>query len=164
MTQLEIFNTEKNNYNRIILYREGLFWKAYEKSAYAFVKQINPYSASKKFIRVVGDNITSIGFPASVIDKYGDRLDIVSSDENQLVITSKLILEEDFIEWKTSVALKEAKPMHSSIPVAIVSPTICDNRVETVENLIQKFPIENKTPVECILFIVQLKQLINGNI
>ena len=37
MTTKEIFSAETANTDKIILYKEGIFYKAYEKSAYAFV-------------------------------------------------------------------------------------------------------------------------------
>lgn len=33
MTQKEIYDLENANNNKIYLYREGIFWKAYERSA-----------------------------------------------------------------------------------------------------------------------------------
>lgn len=36
MTVKEIIQIENGNRNTIILLREGIFWRAYEKSAYAF--------------------------------------------------------------------------------------------------------------------------------
>lgn len=47
MTIKEIIQIENGNGNTIILLREGIFWRAYEKSAYAFSMQIHPYIIRK---------------------------------------------------------------------------------------------------------------------
>jgi hypothetical protein len=43
MTIKEILASEGENFDSIVLYREGLFWRAaYERSAFNFVKHIKP--------------------------------------------------------------------------------------------------------------------------
>ncbi len=39
MTSQDFIRTEAANTDRIILYREGLFWKAYERSAFAVCRR-----------------------------------------------------------------------------------------------------------------------------
>ena len=39
MTTQEITQAEAENTDRIVLYREGLFWRAYERSAFALCTQ-----------------------------------------------------------------------------------------------------------------------------
>ena len=46
MTVKEIIQIENGNRNTIILLREGIFWRAYEKSAYAFSMQVHPFLPS----------------------------------------------------------------------------------------------------------------------
>ncbi|MCS2922236.1 hypothetical protein NXV62_13950 [Bacteroides fragilis] len=48
MTSKDFIEAEAGNNGSIILYREGLFWKAYEKSAYAVCTQIKPLKAIKR--------------------------------------------------------------------------------------------------------------------
>jgi len=43
-----IIAQESNNVGSIILFREGIFWRAYERSAYYFVKYIIPYEVTKE--------------------------------------------------------------------------------------------------------------------
>ncbi len=46
----DIIKTENNT--NIYLHNEGLFWRAFEYSAFAFVKNIKQYNAKKKFIKI----------------------------------------------------------------------------------------------------------------
>ena len=50
MTVKEIIQIENGNRNTIILLREGIFWRAYEKSAYAFFIQVHPYKPTRKWV------------------------------------------------------------------------------------------------------------------
>ena len=158
MTQVEIFNSEKSNFNRIILYKEGLFWRAYEKSAYAFIHQIHSYSPIQKFIKIVGDNVVNIGFPISAFDKFKDKVSIEQESEKQLIISSKPIDNNSFLEWKNSVEFK----------IKLIKPEECSHIVEppqpTIENMIRRFSVENKSPLECMMFVVDLKKILNGSL
>jgi hypothetical protein len=43
MTIKEILSSEGVNFDSIVVYREGLFWRCYERSAYNFVKHIKTF-------------------------------------------------------------------------------------------------------------------------
>ena len=63
MTSKDFIEAEAGNNGSIILYREGLFWKAYEKSAYAVCTQIKPLKAIKRRLKSLGGGeIVSVGF------------------------------------------------------------------------------------------------------
>lgn len=51
----------------IYLHNEGLFWRVYEYSAYAFLINIKQYNAKKKFIKKVGGEIVFLGFPDIIL-------------------------------------------------------------------------------------------------
>lgn len=66
MTSREFIQEEAGNEDRIVLYREGLFWKAYERSAYAVCTQIRPFKPTKRSLKTLdGGALVSIGFPCS---------------------------------------------------------------------------------------------------
>lgn len=48
---------ESENANVVHLWLEGMFWKAYERSAYLFVRRISGYKPYKEFVRSVGGEI-----------------------------------------------------------------------------------------------------------
>ena len=64
MTSKDFIRAEAENTDRIILYREGLFWKAYERSAFAVCTQIRPFKPTKRSLKTLdGGELISIGFP-----------------------------------------------------------------------------------------------------
>ncbi len=54
----DIIKTEDNT--NIFLHNEGLFWRAYEYSAFAFAKNIKQYNTKKKFIKIVNSDIVFV--------------------------------------------------------------------------------------------------------
>lgn len=72
--QLETVNT-----GVVHLWLEGMFWKAYERSAYIFVCRVSGYKPYKKWIKSVGGEVVAIGFPAKAFDKLleGRAIDYV---------------------------------------------------------------------------------------
>lgn len=64
MTSQDFIRAEAENTDRIILYKEGLFWKAYERSAYILCMQVRPFKPTKKSLKSLdGGHIVSVGFP-----------------------------------------------------------------------------------------------------
>ena len=46
----------------ILLYKEGVFWVAYEQSAY-YIAQYKGYKPTKKYFKNINQTIVSVGFP-----------------------------------------------------------------------------------------------------
>ena len=65
MSQISsILSREIHNLHCIYFYREGIFLKAYERSAYAFVTGVQSFRGKKRFVKNVNQEIVSIGFPS----------------------------------------------------------------------------------------------------
>ena len=57
------------NTTRFTFFKEGLFYKCYNEDAMVFVKNIREYKVSTKYIKSVGEDVYSVGFPVSEIKK-----------------------------------------------------------------------------------------------
>lgn len=103
MTSKDFIEAEAGNNGSIILYREGLFWKAYEKSAYAVCTQIKPLKAIKRRLKSLGGGeIVSVGFPCKHEQKYIGSLEHMETMPDRLVLrTLKPIDGQRFEEWET---------------------------------------------------------------
>ena len=64
----DILDLEQEN-SDIILHKEGLFIRVYERSAYLFVKHIKAYNLTKKFYKNVKKEVVYLGFPQSSFSK-----------------------------------------------------------------------------------------------
>ena len=70
MTFHEIISRESQNEDSIYLYREGMFMKAYERSAFFAHTLIHEFKLSKRYIKTVNMDVISLGFPESLVPAY----------------------------------------------------------------------------------------------
>lgn len=106
MTLKDIIHKEDITGNSINLYREGLYWRAYEQSAYRFVVGINSYKPSKRAFKAIDGEIISIRVRAKSLEKFAASFNVLSSDEEQMVIEPNVIIEMlSFERWKENVSL-----------------------------------------------------------
>jgi hypothetical protein len=165
----DILIKENNNSGQIILHKEGLFWRAYEQSAYLFSKHVRKYQVIRKHFKNVEKDIVFLGFPHSA--KEDVLKSIIStdfqSDEKQVTIYGFQLDEAGFLEWKNSIELKAVTaPDNSLASESQVSYSVNkqDNPGNSILYMIQKFPVASKTPVECQQFIIEIQKQINGSL
>lgn len=134
----------------IILYSEGIFYKAYEHSAWLACLTLGQFMTKKKFIKKVGRDVISIGFPkASLGKRIGDRKTVFN--ESTVIIflnpnESETIADCDYNKWKDSIdSIADAGQEGCALENELISQ-------------IREFPIESKTPIECMIFLSRLKQ------
>lgn len=170
MTAREIMELERGNLNTVILLKEGIFWKAYEKSAYIFYQQIHPYKLAKKRVQSIDDEMVSLGFPTATTDNIIGERKVLLRDERRLIIESKKIEVEAFEEWKKQVPLTIPVMKEPTAPtwqpqvqpeVSRTYNTIPNTDTSMMRNVVEKiklFNLESKTPLECMLFLTDLKK------
>lgn len=134
----------------IILYPEGIFYKAYEHSAWLACLTLGQFLTKKKFIKKVGRDVISIGFPKTSLGKrIGGRKTELHDDIVMVFLNqdeSEMIAECDYNKWKDSI---------DSITDANQEVRLSEN---DLISQIRDFPIESKTPIECMIFLSHLKQ------
>ncbi len=54
--------------NRLYLFKEGVFYKAYNQNAMWFVQQIKRYNVTVKYIKKIQQEVFSIGFPITYLN------------------------------------------------------------------------------------------------
>ena len=77
MTTVEKMSLAINN-KYLTLFKEGLFYKCYNEDAMVFVKNVKEYKVSKKFVKNVGADVYSIGFPVSEVEKGKLTLEFIT--------------------------------------------------------------------------------------
>ena len=70
MTFKEIISRESQNEDSIYLYREGMFMKAYERSAFFAHTLIHEFKLSKRYIKTVNMDVISFGFSKQTVPKW----------------------------------------------------------------------------------------------
>lgn len=152
----EILRTESENSNKIHFYREGVFYKAYEQSAYLFVTHVKPFMVKKQFVKSVKREVVSIGFPTNSIHNYFESGTIVEKENEAEVVIDNCMTTADFEKWRENIKMTLAKETSAKVESLSATP-----EADTENSIIQKikiFPIESKTPLDCMLFLSELKK------
>lgn len=135
---------ESENANVVHLWLEGMFWKAYERSAYLFVRRISGYKPYKKFVRSVGGEVVAIGFPSKAIEKLLEGRSVEYVDSKHYVLNGFTV---DAQELKNFQAWKKSIP---SFPYHVLSPDEVQQRTERNEEKNEEKILENRNRKEAV--------------
>ena len=167
MTIAEKYTTEQANLSSIHLYREGTFWRAYERSAYLFVTKVREYAVIRKEIKLLGfAGVAYIGFPHTLLEELLREREYVQHAEAYVEVKNLPPVDvQKFEAWKLSFPLRTVEANTASAKtakVAITPPAATLNRVgEEALQRLQRFRLELASPMDCFLFVRELKDLLN---
>lgn len=86
MTIKEIYEEEQNNSQSIIFHKEGLFWRAYERSAYAVIATIREFKATYKQYKVIQNRyLVYIGIPEKTLNAVTATFKCDYADETKVI-------------------------------------------------------------------------------
>lgn len=144
--------------NRIHFYREGMFWKLYNQSAFNFSQRVKQYLLKKKYIKELKETIVTMGFPDMVLKENLERLEeyTVSVNISDKVVEVELKEElSGYQEWFEGI--KEAEEVKEKLPSEVPVKSQPDNEREQILKDIRDFPILQKTPLEVQMFFIELQ-------
>lgn len=88
----------------ILLFREGMFWKAYQEAAYLFVANLRQYQVNRNYVKKVGVDVLSLGFPVPSAAKILSEVNFKEDGERIFIaLPNVLFQEEDYQRWRDSV-------------------------------------------------------------
>ncbi|MBR0247156.1 MAG: hypothetical protein IJQ61_11875 [Bacteroidales bacterium] len=150
MTTIEKLSLERDNTNRMICLREGMFWHLYERSAYLFVKQIKAYKTTRRYVKAAGEDIVYLGLPEDALETVFSGYEFLVRTASRVEVKSPLAVDlEAFRQWKEGVS--PANP-------AVVRET--PPRFSGIETAVRDFDLVNSTPMDCMQFVSRLKLLL----
>ena len=181
MTQFkEILEREKNrelngDFNTIVFIQEGSFYRAYEWSAWLCCRYINTFKVTRRIDKselTADGTVLFVGFPITSVSKYiPETWDVKAIGEKCLSVSLpsdvfdppkvESSLVDDFAHWKQSVPITATKK--GSLKNDLKAGSIGDggfHRMSEVLSEILSYPIEQKSPMECMSFVADLKQQI----
>ncbi len=148
--------------NRIHFYREGMFWKLYNQSAFNFSQRVKQYLLKKKYVKEVKSWIVTMGFPDVVLKENLERLQeyTLSVSVSEKVVEVELKEElSGYQEWFEGVKedVKELKDVREAKEEKTVSVPEGNGEKERILKDIRDFPILQKTPLEVQMFFIELQ-------
>lgn len=142
------------------LFKEGLFYKCYNEDAMVFVQKVKEYKVSSKFIKSIGAEVLSLGFPVSEIEKANLKLQSITE-----VIQATSYTEKPYgIVFSLKEDIKQNYPqffeeIHKSNNI-VAEKQLGYNKTtnDLLVKMIQEFDLANSTPMQGMVFIQELKK------
>lgn len=144
------------------LFKEGLFYKCYNEDAMLFVKKVREYKVSSKYIKNVGAEVLSLGFPISETEKgylsFENLSEIIGAKafeeyEGYIVFSlNDISVKKDYATWKNSIQEGIIETVKEPTILYQHQPTLAD-----IVSMIKNFDLANSTPMQGLNFIQQLK-------
>ena len=153
------------------LYKEGIFWKAYEQSAYAIL-QLRTYQAKKEYVKIAAAEVVSIGFPDSVLESIIAAFEVVTKEEFKILLKTREPIDLAAFEvWKKALPLKEkevnVKPpqnfFHNGKSNSLATSEGINESELNVLRKLRAFDLSNATPMQGMVFLAELKKGIQVN-
>lgn len=171
----EILQIEKERANMeqwmvIHLFREGTFYRAYEWSAWLCLRYFTELKVTHRLLKN-GEDIVFVGFPVTSIERYTPEGAVVSPcDDNNtdLLLSVEAFpfgadgeeLHSDFENWKQSQPLTEASKKRKD-EIRVATERNAHPRLSDVMFSILAYPIEQHSPMECMMFLSDMKKQIS---
>lgn len=141
MTILEKITLQNNHCNYIYLFKEGVFYKAYNEGA--FLLQETNYKVSAKYVKSVSSIVYSLGFPEVGLHKLKTYFNCSVVNDKIIKLTNKNVFfnMKAYKLWCTTN-----------------NRTVNSNQI--ILDKIKKYPLETKTPIEVYLWLFELQKKI----
>lgn len=145
--------------NTIRLVKSGEFYRAYNHSAWLFQCCITEHKVMRKYIKSLKTDIYYIGFPEkSLFNNIGERKSTKTEYGFDIELMEFEIPNEEAYEtWKMSIETEQSsKGDFHSLPI-----TGAEAEREVIKR-IKDFPLENKTMIECTVFLSELRKMLSN--
>lgn len=111
MTIAEMLESERNNTQTMMLHREGMFLKAYERSAFLAYNYIHPFKLTLKYVKNVGCNVISLGFPYKTLPKWlhGYKYETSNDGMHIYCLMKHGVMPDEFENWKSTVDVNKSE-------------------------------------------------------
>lgn len=155
----------------IYLFPEGSFYRAYEWSAWLCCRYVSQFKTTRRDrnTELTDDGtVVFVGFPITSLAKYmPEEAEVITNDDKSVVVNllfdvfseadSPESITEGFRNWKSAVPLIQSKKssLKEDLKNGIEMPP---HRLSEVMLKVLAFPVEQKTPMECMNFITEIKQ------
>lgn len=171
MTTKEILQATQSHWqaSEVLLVREGLFWRAYEQSALALCELVQPFKQSTRYVKCVAQWVCHVGFPDAARDKWlaSRQVKVVSDKMIAFCLTEseRQGIDNAFAKWKRGQVAEAAKNVETTqTACGESSPSYAQCRKGGTESeviqMIRSFAVENATPLACMNFVANIKQML----
>lgn len=150
MTVKEILEYEDSNENTIRIHLEGMFAKAYEKSAY-LLSRLKPLKATVRFVKSENREVISVGMPIDISHELLKNLPCQNNGTVLIYTAETTVDKTEYANWREAAgnAVPRRKPVKKG----------CGAEIDPLREAIRNLDISKSTPIDCMSFIVKLKEM-----
>lgn len=123
MTVKEIHDQELTNCDRLYFRKEGIFWKAFDRSAFLLHLLGFDYKASWSSSKALPDGVVRVGTSVHPKELLPDKKVLVDEDKYVVLEAGITLVEANYYEWRekviegtTSLVISEAPQRDPSVP------------------------------------------------
>lgn len=157
-----LLTLESSTDTGIHLYLEGIFWKAYEQSAWRFVRHVCSYKPMKRHIKSLGQDVVTLGFPSAGLQKVLEQTTYTQTDPKHILVTCEDTgTPEEFEQWKTAIPLQP--PTEKSLTRQAASASVSPGAYAQIISELERFDVLHASPMDCMQFIASLKQQLTNH-
>lgn len=149
MTILEKTTLQNQNPSKIYLFKEWIFYKAYNEGA--FLLKNKKYKVAVKKIKSIDNEVLSIGFPESVFEKMKLEFVVDTFDDYSCCNSNETFDETAYSVWYKEIII--------SLPKFRDDNSKNENHYQIIEQL-KNYPLATKTPIEVFAWVASLQSKI----
>ncbi|MGM9621429.1 MAG: hypothetical protein ACI3X4_08260 [Bacteroidaceae bacterium] len=154
-------------YGKIHIFQEGSFYRAYQFSAWLCTMYMKDFKVTHRQMKGIDESVCFVGFPVTSLEKWvpeGAKTEQIA-EKHQCIVLSIPVRDEDgsqmmqqYEEWKSSLPLTEAKEKDMA-KTENKSNHSEPNRLTlfSIAQQVLAYQIESKSPIECMLFLSEIK-------
>ena len=127
----KILQYESQNNDTIILFKEGIFFRAYERSAMRFTEYVAPFKVFKKYYKIVNAEICYLGFPMKSVQMLFQKVNITHfADMDRFLVVYDCPSKGNFEVWKEGVSLPTAEDVK---PQTLLRPDVSKKELKNLQ-------------------------------
>ena len=169
MLEIESRRNTADDHRVIHFCKEGNFYRAYEFSAWLEVRFSGDLNVTRRYSKTANGEIVMVGFPPGSLQKFTPEgvTPVFSEDGNMMTMTIPAgrfredetveKMREEFRNWKHSVEAsnKNGHGEGGGKATAQQEKTSC---LTAIMHKVIMYPIEHKSPIECMGFLADIKK------
>lgn len=161
MTEKEILELEKDNYTTIHLHLVGIFWRAYQRSALGFCKEVRPYKMNVRSNKRQRTVVSFLGFPDSALQEILAVCEHTRVDDSHITLPMEYLSDEEVAE--TLPGYNDLPEKNGTGGTSAVAAPEKKNLYSRLSGQIMAFPLHSSTPLECMEFIAGLQRQLSND-
>lgn len=164
--EIESSRQTDDDYRKIHIFQEGSFYRAYQFSAWLCTMYMKDFKVTHRQMKGIDDSVCFVGFPVTSLDKWTpqDSKTEQVAEKHQCITLAIQVgdsaqMMQQYEDWKSSVPLSEPKEKETMTRAegAAKQPNGGRQTLFSVAQQILSYPIESKSPIECMLFLSEVK-------